>query len=134
MMNDSRRRRPSVETQQRRQKLPGSGIELWRPDIQLADTTPIVHEPTIFLAGPADHPLAVEARLHVTHSVLGAFAQARHALDAEAAAAHARARAARSQRELVSATLETYRIDAALDDVLAGTLRQVSALMEERGL
>jgi hypothetical protein len=34
----------------------------------------------------------------------------------------------------VSATIAAYRAEATLDDVLTGTWRRVSALMEERGL
>jgi hypothetical protein len=34
----------------------------------------------------------------------------------------------------VEATIAAYRAEAALDGVLTGTWRQVSALMEERGL
>jgi hypothetical protein len=37
-------------------------------------------------------------------------------------------------RERVSATIDAYRAEGALDDVLSGAWRRMSALMEERGL
>ena len=51
-----------------------------------------------------------------------------------AADARTRAAEAASTRERVSATIAAYRAEAAMDDVLTGAWRRVSALMEERGL
>jgi hypothetical protein len=51
-------------------------------------------------------------------------------------AAHLDARAVEtlSERDRVSVAIDTYRVDAALDAVLAATSNQVSALLKERGL
>jgi hypothetical protein len=66
--------------------------------------------------------------------VLAGLDDARQTLEAAAADARARAQAAGSTREHVSATIAAYRAEGALDDVLTGAWRQVSAMMEERGL
>lgn len=94
----------------------------------------MVTGPVVAVAAPAHRRHAMQARLAAAQALLTSLAEARWTLGAQAAVAQTRAQQARSTRELVSATMETYRIEAALDGVLTGTLRQVTALMEERGL
>jgi hypothetical protein len=69
-----------------------------------------------------------------TRSFLQGVDEVRHGLAARAAAAEARARAADSERDRVAAAMETYELQAAFDEVLVGTWREVTALMQERGL
>lgn len=88
----------------------------------------------VTLAGPALRPEAVRSQLGNTHTVLGALAAARQTLGAEAAAARVRGEQAATTQARVAAAIETYRAEAALDDVLARTMREVKSLMEERGL
>jgi uncharacterized protein (DUF2252 family) len=112
-----------------------AAVALWRPEIVLA--TSITAPPTrraVAVADPAARPEALQTQLGAARSLLASLDDARQALGSVAADAHARAREAGSTRERVSATMAAYRAEAALDDVLAGTWRQVSALMEARGL
>jgi hypothetical protein len=119
----------------RKPKPAASCVTLWRPEIVLAPAVrPIVNGPAVTLATPADRPHAIQARLDAAQSLLTSVAEARRTFGAQAAIVQTRAQQARSTRELVSATMETYRIEAALDGVLTGTLRQMTALMEERDL
>src|SRR6266545_3906639 len=76
---------------------------------------------------------SLRTQLGAARSLLASLASARQALGAAALDADGRGPAA-STREQVSAAIAAYRAEAKLDDVLAGTWRQVSALMEERGL
>jgi hypothetical protein len=69
----------------------------------------------------------------VAETVLGSLADARASL-ARAADARARAAEAESARERVIAAMAAYRLEATFDQNLAGTYRQVTELMEERGL
>jgi hypothetical protein len=66
--------------------------------------------------------------------VLASLDEARQTLGTASADARRRAEDAASTRERVSATIAAYRAEAALDDVLSGAWRRMSALMEERGL
>jgi len=110
-------------------------VVAWRPDIVLATTIASTSpQPIIVVAGPGARPEAVDARLGSARSLLAALSQARETLGAAAAEAQIRATDATSTRERVSATIAAYRAEAAMDGVLRGTWRQVSALMEERGL
>jgi len=110
-------------------------VALWRPEIVLA--TSITAAPArraVALAEPASRPEALVIQLDTTRSVLATLADARRALGPAAAEAHRRAEEAASTPERVSATIAAYRAEAALDDVLSGAWRRMSALMEERGL
>jgi hypothetical protein len=110
-------------------------VALWRPRIVL--TTSITAAPSrraVVLAEPGARPDALRTQLVATRTLLASLADARESLETTAARARARGADAASTRERVSATIAAYRAEAALDDVLAGTWRQVSALMEERGL
>ncbi|MBI1846825.1 MAG: hypothetical protein HYR86_07615 [Candidatus Rokubacteria bacterium] len=90
--------------------------------------------PAVTLGEPRLRPEAIRAHIEATRSVIRSLDEARVALSAHAAAAERRAAEAESDCERVGAVLETYRVEGALDDVLRGTLRQVTALMEARGL
>ena len=112
-----------------------SAVTLWSPEIVLATsvTAPLAR-PVVVLAEPPARPEAVQNHLDSARSLLASLADARQTLVAAAADAHGRAAQAGSVRERVSATIAAYRVEAKLDDVLTGTWRQVSALLEERGL
>jgi predicted choloylglycine hydrolase len=75
-------------------------------------------------------PLVVRYLLETCDTV----AQARAALDHAVEVAEATGREARSDAARVTAATETYRAQAKLDDVLTTAFRQLTALMEERGL
>jgi len=110
-------------------------VALWAPEIVLA--TSIAAAPArraVALAEPASRPEALVTRLDTTRSVLATLAGARRALEPVAADAHRRAEEAATTRERVAATIAAYRAEAALDDVLSGAWRRMSALMEARGL
>ena len=110
-------------------------VSLWRPEIVLA--TSINAAPTrraVILAEPTTRPEAVRTQLGATRTLLDGLDGARETLSAVAADARTRAGEATSTRERVSATMAAYRAEAAMDDVLTGAWRRVSALMEERGL
>jgi hypothetical protein len=111
-----------------------SGISLWRPEIVLPETiTTIPERGRVVIAEPAQRPEAVRAQLDATRNVLESLAEAHDLLATRAAAFTERGAAVESERERVAAMIETYRATTALEDVLQGTLRQVSALMGERG-
>ncbi|PYM21190.1 MAG: hypothetical protein DMD78_19200 [Candidatus Rokuibacteriota bacterium] len=110
-------------------------VSLWRPEIVLA--TSINAAPTqraVVLAEPTARPEAIRTQLGATRSLLAGLDGARETLSTVAADARTRAAEAASTRERVSATIAAYRAEAAMDDVLTGAWRRVSALMEERGL
>lgn len=114
---------------------PSPGVTLWRPDIVLASAVlPSPSAAAVTLAGPSLRPEAVRSQLGNTRTVLNALAVARQALDAEAATARGRGEQATTPRARVAAAIETYRAEAALDEVLTRTMREVKTLMEERGL
>lgn len=110
-------------------------VSLWRPEIVLArsiDQAP--GRASVTLATPASGPEAVRTQLESARTLADQLADARQSFGAQAAAARGRAEHASCERERVTATMEAYRAEAALDDVLTGTFREVSALMERRGL
>jgi hypothetical protein len=109
-------------------------VALWRPDIVLATSITAPPRRTVTVADPAARPEALRTQLGTARSLLASLDGARQALGAAAGTAHTRAEEADSTRERVSATMAAYRAEAALDDVITGTWRQVSALMEARGL
>jgi hypothetical protein len=109
-------------------------VALWRPEIVLATSITAPPARRVTVADPAARPEALRTQLGAAHSLLASLEDARHTLGAAAASAHARAQESDSTRDRVSATMAAYRAEAAFDDVLAGTWRQVSALMEARGL
>jgi hypothetical protein len=112
-----------------------SGLTLWRPEIVLArNITARPARPVVLLGEPALRPEAVQAQMVATRSALHALAEARALLDGEAGSGRARIEAAETEREHVAAVIETYRVKRTVDDALRTTLRQVSALMEERGI
>lgn len=126
---------PALDMPQQPLKPRASGITLWRPEILLAKAIePGAWRPRVLIAEPALRPEAVRAQLEATGSMLASLAEARQILASRAAAWEARALEADSDRERVTAMIETYRVKTALDDVLRGTLRHVTALIEERGL
>jgi uncharacterized protein (DUF2252 family) len=132
---DTPRPRPLELTTPRRRLKTAPAVSLFRPDIVLA--TSITAAPArraVVLAEPGTRPDALRTQLGTAHSVLARLDTARQTFGAAASQARARADEASSTRERVSATIAAYRAEAALDDVLTGAWRQVSALMEERGL
>jgi hypothetical protein len=128
------RPRPLDPTAPRRRLKTSPAVALWRPQIVLATSiTAPPARPAVVLAEPTARPEALRTQLGAARSLLASLASARQALGAAAFDADGRGQAT-STREQVSATIAAYRAEAKLDDVLAGTWRQVSALMEERGL
>jgi hypothetical protein len=131
IMKNPRPRSTDLVSSRRRLKTPGA-VALWRPDIVLA--TSIIAPPArraVVLAEPTARPEALHTQLGTARSLLATLAEARQLLGTAGADAPDRVG---STRERVSATIAAYRAEAKLDDVLTGTWRQVSALMEERGL
>ena len=110
-----------------------SPITLWRPEIILPER-PIAHRPIILLGEPELRPEAMRAQLDSTRTALDALAEKRDALSTRAAYAEARVRDAHTDQERVTAMFETYRVESALDDVLTGTMRELTSLMRARGL
>jgi hypothetical protein len=114
---------------------PSPDVTLWRPEIVLASAIlPSPPTPSVTLAGPAARPDAVRRHVDSARDVLTSLDAARHTLEARAAAARIRGEQAASARERVTAAIETYRAEAALDDALTRAMREVKILMEERGL
>ena len=133
-MNTSRPRSLELGSPRRRLKT-APAVSLWRPEIVLA--TSITAAPTrraVVVAEPTVRPDALRTQLGTARTLLASLDSAQGSLTAVSAGARARAAAASSTREHVSATMAAYRAEAALDDVLTGAWRRVSALMEERGL
>jgi hypothetical protein len=127
--------RPCPASVARRDARAPSTVTLWHPEIVLATSISAAPtRPAVVLAEPLARPEAVRSHLDTARSLLASLADARQTLVAAAAAAQGRAAEAASVRERVSATIAAYRVEAKLDDVLTGTWRQVSALLEERGL
>jgi hypothetical protein len=120
---------------QRRPAKTSAAVALWRPDIVLATSimAPTVRAPVV-LAEPAVRPEALRNQLGTAQSLLSSLADARQLLDAVGAEVRSSAGTTGSIRDRVSATIAAYRAEAKLDEVLTGTWRQVSALMQERGL
>jgi hypothetical protein len=112
-----------------------SGVVVPRGDIVLSTRPrPVVPRPRVTIAGPGLRPDATAVRIEATRSALQALTEARDGFVVLAAAARERVRTAPDERGRVAAMAETYRAEAALDDVLRRTLSEVTALMEERGL
>jgi hypothetical protein len=118
----------------RRVKTPKSDVILWCPRIVVAPTleAATTRRRRISLEALAS-PAAAGTRLGTAESVLGTLADARASL-VKAADARARVAEADSARERVIAAMTAYRLEASFDQTLAGTYRQVTELMEERGL
>jgi hypothetical protein len=112
-----------------------SGLVVPRGDIVLSQRRrPIVPRPRVTIASPGLRPDAAAVRIEAARSALENLTQARDGFVARVAAARERVRTAPDERGRVTAMAETYRAEAALDNVLRRTLTEVTALMEERGL
>jgi hypothetical protein len=109
-----------------------SGLALWRPRI-VAPGLVRRDERKIVLAEPGLRPEAVRAQVEAGRSALARLAEAQTRLGARVAALHEQAQEAGTERERVAAVMATYRIKTALDEAFRDTLRDVGALMEERG-
>ncbi|HEY3066095.1 MAG TPA: hypothetical protein VGL09_09910 [Methylomirabilota bacterium] len=125
----------SLETPRRTLKSPSSGVVLWKPGIVLADRiAPVTRRPVVAVAEPSARPSAARSQIGATRSLLGSLATARQALDRAVQVAEEARRQADGDTARVAAAAETYRAQAKLDDVLITAFRQLTALMEERGL
>jgi hypothetical protein len=125
-------KKPRRVADQSRVKAPTSEVILWKPNIVLASRieTPARRKP-VTLAAPTAQPESGEPRIVGSiFSLAGAGIQ----LAARAAETRARTAEADSERERVSAAMAAYRLEASFDQALTGAYRQVTALMEERGL
>ena len=124
----------TIDTPSSRLKPPSSGVTLWKPELVLVGQAagPVAHRPLIMPGEPAVRPEAVRAQVDAAQSLLRSFAQARDELESQAARAEVRGHHAGSDRQRVSAAMETYRLKAELDDMLTATMRQMTALMEGR--
>jgi hypothetical protein len=119
----------------KRSVLKPSGIITPRGDIVLGRRRrPIVPRARVTIAGPALRPDATVVRIEAARSALRTLTEARDGFVARAAAARELVRVAPDERTRVTAMAETYRAEAALDEVLKKTFSEVTALMEERGL
>jgi len=126
---------PTIDTPKKSLKTRRPSIELWRPAIVLAHAQrPVAPRPAVALGEPALRPDAVRAQIEATRTLLASLEATRAALGVEAAAAEERARGAASEAERVTAMMDTYRLKTRLDDALRGAYREITALMEERGL
>jgi hypothetical protein len=127
--------RPGELTTPKRKLKTAPAVSLWRPEIVLANSTDVARSRRpVVLAEPGARPEALHTQFDNARSLLASLGKARQTLGAAASAARARAADAGTERDRVSATFAAYRAEAALDDVLTGAWRRVSALMEERGL
>ncbi|HET7343315.1 MAG TPA: hypothetical protein VFL90_17745 [Methylomirabilota bacterium] len=118
----------------RRRLKSSPAVSLWRPEIVLATSIAAPACRPVVLAEPGVRPDALRAQLGTARAALTRLGDARQTFGAVAAQARARVEEATTSRERVSATFAAYRAEAALDDALTGAWRQMSALMEERGL
>ena len=110
-------------------------VVLWRPDVIVASVVAGADpRPMVRLAEPHHRPESVRARVETARTILGSLAGARETLATHMTLAQERAQAEQTERGRVSATIEAYRLEAALDEVLTMTSTQVSLLMKERGL
>jgi len=125
---------PSLDAPKKNLRTRPSPIALWRPEIVLAERPAIAHRPLVTPGDPEVRPEATRAQLDGTRMLLTGFARRREALSLRAATADVRVREAASDRERVSAVFEAYRVESALDDVLTGTMKQLTSLMKDRGL
>jgi len=122
-----------LDTPKKNLRTKPSPIALWRPEIVLPER-PLAHRSIVLSGEPTVRPEATRVQLDSTRTVLSALAEKRETLRARAALAEARVRDAVTDQERVSAVLETYRVESALDDVLTGTMKQLTSLMKDRGL
>jgi hypothetical protein len=124
-------KKPRRPAEQQRVKLPSSAVMLWERKLVIANR---VEEPIrrshVALAPAAGDPASGR---RVDTAILS-LADASASLAAHALDARARATEAASARERVTAAMAAYRLEASFDQVLTGTYRQVTALMQERGL
>ncbi len=118
----------------KRPVLKPSGVITPRGDIVLGRRRPIVPRTRITIAGPGLRPDATVVRIEAARSALQTLTEARDGFVARAAAARELVRVAPDERTRVAAMAQTYRAEAALDEVLKKTFNEVTALMEERGL
>ena len=134
-MNNTSLSGPSreLDTPKKSLRTTPSPIALWRPEIVLPER-PLAHRSIVMAGEPTLRPEATRVQLDGTRTVLEALAQKREVLRARAAQAEARVRDAATDQERVSAVFETYRVESALDDVLTGTVKQLTSLMKDRGL
>ena len=122
-----------LDTPKKNLRTKPSPIALWRPEIVLPER-PIAHRSIVISGEPTLRPEATRVQLDGTRTMLSALAEKRETLRARAAVAEARVREAVTDQERVSAVFETYRVESALDDVLTGTMKQLTSLMKDRGL
>jgi hypothetical protein len=112
-----------------------SGIALWRPEIVLAESIePASNRRRILPGEPGLRPEAIDAHVEAARSALDSLAQTRRALGQRAEAARVQMATAGSERERVTAMMETYRVQAAMDDALRGSLRRLGALIDGRSV
>jgi hypothetical protein len=124
-------KKPRRPADQSRVKLPAADVIVWRPKIVIANR---IEEPIRRQSlAPATAAEAAAPGARFDAAILS-LADASASLAARAADARARTLEAASARERVAATMATYRLEASFDQVLTGTYRQVTALMQERGL
>jgi chorismate mutase len=123
----------TVDTPKKNFRTRPSAIALWQPDIVVPERT-IVRRPLVIAGEPSLRPDATRAQIDETRTLLASLADRRAALGRRVAAADARAREASSDRERVSAVFESYRAQSELDNVLTGTMKQLTSLMKDRGL
>lgn len=108
---------------------------LWRPDVVLASVVAGADpRPRVRLAEPHHRPESVRARVETARTILDSLVEARETLTVQMTQAQERSQVEPTERGRVSATIQAYRLEAALDEVLATTSTQVSLLMKERGL
>lgn len=117
-------------------KSPASGITLWQPELVLADRKQRVSPPRrlVMPGEPAFRPEAVRAQVDEAQSLLRSFSEARAELQERATRADLRGQSATTDQERVFAAMETYRVKAELDDMLKGTMRKMTALLEGRSV
>ena len=122
-----------LDTPKKNLRTKPSPIALWRPEIVLPER-PLAHRSIVLSGEPTVRPEATRVQLDSTRTMLSALAEKRETLRARAALAEERVRDAVTDQERVSAVFETYRVESALDDVLTGTMKQLTSLMKDRGL
>jgi chorismate mutase len=122
-----------IDTPKKNLRTRPSPITLWRPEIILPER-PIAYRPIVIPGEPTLRPEATRAQLDNTRTALAGLAEKRDALSTRAAHAEARVRDAATDQERVTAMFETYRVESALDDVLTGTMKELTSLMKARGL
>ncbi len=126
---------PAIDTPKKPLRSRSSGLTLWRPGIVLARAPrPVAPSAPVALGEPGLRPDAVRAQITATRTLLETLAETRSALDAEAVEAKAHPGAPDSEAGRVVAMMQTYQTKTRLDNALRVALREITALMEERGL